>query len=66
MSQAWADIGVFGVGVMGSALARNLRSKGHKVVVFDVNTELKDKLVGEHGEEGGLSAASDVEPVTVR
>jgi 6-phosphogluconate dehydrogenase len=47
-----ARIGVVGLAVMGSNLARNLARNGHPVALFNRTTARTDELVAEHGHEG--------------
>ena len=47
-----ADIGVFGLAVMGANLARNAARHGFGVAVFNRNHERTDELIKEHGGEG--------------
>jgi 6-phosphogluconate dehydrogenase len=47
-----ADIGVFGLAVMGANLARNAAHHGFGVAVFNRNHERTDELIAEHGGEG--------------
>ena len=42
-----ADIGMIGLGVMGSNLARNMKSKGYKAAVYDLDPKRADALAGE-------------------
>lgn len=49
---ASADIGVTGLGVMGSNLARNLARNGHRVAVHNRSATRTERLVTEHGDEG--------------
>ena len=53
-----ADIGVFGLAVMGANLARNAARRGFGVAVFNRNHERTDELVAEHGGEGRFFPAS--------
>jgi 6-phosphogluconate dehydrogenase len=55
-----ANLGVFGLAVMGANLARNAARKGFGVAVFNRNTKRTDKLIAEHGHEGRLVAANTV------
>lgn len=51
MSEAAANIGVVGLAVMGSNLARNLASReGNTVAVFNRSREKTDQLIAEHPE----------------
>ena len=47
-----ADIGVFGLAVMGANLARNAARHGFAVALFNRNHERTDELMAEHGGEG--------------
>jgi len=47
-----ARIGVIGLAVMGSNLARNLARNGHPVALYNRTTEKTKALVAEHGHEG--------------
>ena len=46
-----SKIGLIGLGTMGSALARNLASKGFKVTLWNRTHEKMQEFVKEHGEE---------------
>lgn len=48
---------VSGLGVMGSALARNLASTGRPVVVHNRTTARIDELIDQHGDEGLVGAS---------
>jgi len=56
-----AEIGVIGLAVMGSNLARNLARHGHAVAVHNRSTEKIDALLDEHGDEGTFVAAPTLE-----
>ena len=47
-----ADIGVFGLAVMGANLARNAARHGFGIALFNRNHERTDELMAEHGGEG--------------
>jgi 6-phosphogluconate dehydrogenase len=47
-----ARIGVVGMAVMGSNLARNLARHGHPVALFNRTTSRTDEVVAAHGHEG--------------
>ena len=49
---ATADLGVFGLGVMGANLARNLARHGHVVAVFNRTLARTERLIERHGSEG--------------
>lgn len=55
-----ADVGVVGLAVMGSNLARNLARHGHTVAVYNRTTARTDELVEVHGAEGRFLAAPDL------
>ncbi|NQX34311.1 NADP-dependent phosphogluconate dehydrogenase [Herbiconiux sp. VKM Ac-2851] len=58
-SAATANIGVVGMAVMGSNLARNLASReGNTVAVFNRSPERTRKLVSEHPEAGFVASES--------
>jgi 6-phosphogluconate dehydrogenase len=56
-----ADIGVTGLGVMGSNLARNLARHGYTVAVHNRSRGRTDALVAQHGGEGRFVPASSLE-----
>jgi 6-phosphogluconate dehydrogenase len=56
-----ADIGVTGLGVMGSNLARNLARHGYTVAVHNRSGRRTDALVAQHGDEGRFVPASSLE-----
>jgi 6-phosphogluconate dehydrogenase len=60
LSEKQANIGVVGLAVMGSNLARNLASRGNTVAVYNRTTSRTTQLVEEHPECGFL-AAEDVD-----
>ncbi len=49
---ATADVGVVGLAVMGSNLARNLARNGHTVAVYNRTTARTDALVADHVADG--------------
>ncbi len=55
-----ADIGVTGMGVMGSRLARNLARHGHAVGIHNVTPDLTQALIADHGDEGIFIPADDM------
>ena len=55
-----ADIGVYGLGVMGANLARNLARHGHSVAVFNRTPARTRRLVERHGDEGDFVPAADL------
>ncbi|HJQ42982.1 MAG TPA: NADP-dependent phosphogluconate dehydrogenase, partial [Jatrophihabitantaceae bacterium] len=52
MTDAIADIGVTGLGVMGRNLARNLARHGHTVALHNRTYARTQSLIEQHGEEG--------------
>ncbi|MDQ1512618.1 MAG: 6-phosphogluconate dehydrogenase, partial [Microbacteriaceae bacterium] len=56
-----ADIGVVGMAVMGSNLARNLAHRGHRVAVYNRTTARTDEVIAQHGSEGDFAPASDID-----
>ncbi|MDO4665556.1 MAG: NADP-dependent phosphogluconate dehydrogenase [Actinomycetaceae bacterium] len=54
-----ADIGVMGMGVMGSNLARNLARKGYAVAVSDISAASTARLIDNHGDEGTFVPVSE-------
>jgi 6-phosphogluconate dehydrogenase len=57
-----ANIGVIGLAVMGSNLARNLASReGNVVAVFNRSPERTRQLITEHGEEGDFVPSEKIE-----
>jgi 6-phosphogluconate dehydrogenase len=59
--QPSADIGVIGLAVMGSNLARNLARHGHTVAVHNRSAAKIDALIDAHGQEGEFVAALSLE-----
>ena len=59
MSQL-ADIGVFGLSVMGGDLARNAARKGFGVALFNRHGARTDELVSRYGSEGRFVAAKSL------
>ena len=47
-----SNLGVIGLGVMGSSLARNFRSRGSRVAVYNLEREVLDRFMAEHGDGG--------------
>lgn len=56
-----AQIGVTGLAVMGSNLARNLARRGHTVAVHNRTVAKTDLLLSEHGDEGDFVRADTLE-----
>ncbi|WP_165242315.1 NADP-dependent phosphogluconate dehydrogenase [Corynebacterium lizhenjunii] len=59
--QATASIGVVGLAVMGSNLARNFARNGNTVAVYNRSPEKTRALVAEHGNEGDFVPAESIE-----
>ena len=53
-----ADIGVYGLGVMGANLARNLARHGHSVAVFNRTPARTRRLMERHADEGDFVPAA--------
>ena len=53
-----ADIGVYGLGVMGANLARNLARHGHSVAVFNRTPARTRRLMERHADEGHFAPAT--------
>lgn len=56
-----AQIGVVGLAVMGSNIARNFAHKGHTVAVYNRSPEKTRTLIAEHGDEGSFIASETIE-----
>lgn len=56
-----AQIGVVGLAVMGSNLARNFARNGNTVAVYNRSPEKTRALISEHGDEGAFIASENVE-----
>ncbi|EEI16591.1 NADP-dependent phosphogluconate dehydrogenase [Corynebacterium lipophiloflavum] len=56
-----AQIGVVGMAVMGSNLARNFASKGHTVAIFNRSPEKTRAVIEAHGHEGNFIASETIE-----
>lgn len=55
------EIGVVGLGTMGSNLARNLASRSAHVAVFNRTHRRTEEFMAEHGGEGDFTAAATLE-----
>ncbi|MFN8048936.1 MAG: NADP-dependent phosphogluconate dehydrogenase [Ancrocorticia sp.] len=55
-----ADIGVTGMAVMGSNLARNLAHKGYKVAIHNRSVSKTEKVFADHGSEGEFYPAESM------
>ena len=58
---ATADIGVVGMAVMGSNLARNLASRGHTVALYNRTNSRTDQVMSEHGSEGAFVPSHEID-----
>ena len=56
-----ADIGVVGMAVMGSNLARNLAHHGHRVAIYNRTTARTDEVIAQHGSEGDFVPSADID-----
>ncbi len=52
MTEQLAQVGVIGMAVMGSNLARNLARHGHRVALFNRTAAKTEAVMAEHGSEG--------------
>ncbi len=59
--EAVADIGLTGLAVMGSNLARNMARHGHTVAVHNRTTERMTTMLEEHGEDGDFIGSKTME-----
>jgi 6-phosphogluconate dehydrogenase len=57
---ATADIGVVGMAVMGSNLARNLAHHGYTVALYNRTRARTDEVMREHGGEGAFVPAGEI------
>ncbi|MGV9189244.1 NADP-dependent phosphogluconate dehydrogenase [Arcanobacterium canis] len=56
-----ADIGVTGMAVMGSNLARNLARNGYKVAIHNRSSEKTEKVMAAHGTDGEFYPSASME-----
>ncbi|MBW4041964.1 MAG: NADP-dependent phosphogluconate dehydrogenase [Acidobacteria bacterium] len=56
-----ADIGVVGMAVMGSNLARNLAHHGNVTAVYNRTASKTDEVIAEHGSEGEFVPSHDID-----
>ncbi|MBL3945475.1 NAD(P)-binding domain-containing protein, partial [Bacteroides thetaiotaomicron] len=56
-----AQIGVVGLAVMGSNLARNFAHKGHTVAVYNRSYAKTQDLMDNHGSEGNFIPSETIE-----
>ena len=52
------DVAVIGLGVMGSNLARNFASRGHRVAIFNRNPEATRNLAGRYADAAFVECES--------
>ncbi|MFV0457321.1 MAG: NADP-dependent phosphogluconate dehydrogenase [Actinomycetales bacterium] len=57
---ATADVGVVGLAVMGSNLARNMARNGYTVALYNRTTSRTDELIAEHGDEGNFVPSAEL------
>ncbi|AQP44903.1 NADP-dependent phosphogluconate dehydrogenase [Tessaracoccus flavus] len=55
-----ANVGVIGMAVMGSNLARNLARNGHRVALYNRTTAKTDGVMADHGHEGDFVPSIDL------
>ncbi len=55
-----ADVGVIGMAVMGSNLARNLARNGYAVAVYNRTTSKTDAVIADHGHEGDFRPSTEL------
>ncbi len=60
MSKAVADVGVVGMAVMGSNLARNFASRGYTVAVYNRTAAKTQALIDQHGTDGSFVACYEL------
>ena len=58
---ATAQVGVVGLAVMGSNLARNFARHGHTVALFNRTQARTDNLMAQHGDEGAFVPSETIE-----
>ncbi|WP_226345440.1 NADP-dependent phosphogluconate dehydrogenase [Agilicoccus flavus] len=56
-----AQVGVVGMAVMGSSLARNIARHGYRVALFNRTHARTEKVVADHGGEGSFVPAENLE-----
>src|SRR6478672_2276102 len=56
-----ATIGLTGLAVMGSNLARNIARHGHTIAVHNRSTEKTTRLLEEHGDDGDFVGSESLE-----
>ncbi|MDO5092159.1 MAG: NADP-dependent phosphogluconate dehydrogenase [Propionibacteriaceae bacterium] len=60
MTEHLAQVGVIGMAVMGSNLARNLAHKGFRVAIYNRTPARTDEVMAQHGTEGDFRPARDL------
>uniref|UniRef100_UPI003736F898 NAD(P)-binding domain-containing protein n=1 Tax=Luteococcus sp. TaxID=1969402 RepID=UPI003736F898 len=60
-AKALADVGVIGMAVMGSSLARNMAHKGFSVAIYNRTFAKTEEVIAEHGTEGTFIASEKIE-----
>ncbi|MDF1487809.1 NADP-dependent phosphogluconate dehydrogenase [Tessaracoccus caeni] len=55
-----ANVGVIGMAVMGSNLARNIARRGYRTALYNRTTSKTDAVIAEHGHEGDFVPAVDL------
>jgi 6-phosphogluconate dehydrogenase len=58
---ATADIGVVGMAVMGSNLARNLAHHGHTTAIYNRTASRTHEVIEQHGSEGDFVPSDDID-----
>ncbi len=61
MTEAEAQVGVIGMAVMGSSLARNIARHGYRTAIYNRTTSKTDAVIEDHGDEGDFVPASELE-----
>ncbi|MGO4956113.1 NADP-dependent phosphogluconate dehydrogenase [Luteococcus sp. Sow4_B9] len=56
-----ADVGVIGMAVMGSSLARNMAHKGYTTAIYNRTFAKTEEVIAEHGTEGNFIASEKIE-----
>ena len=60
MSEQLAQVGVIGMAVMGSNLARNLAHRGFRVALYNRTAARTDEVIALHGSEGDFAPSHDL------
>ena len=61
MTDQLAQIGVVGLAVMGSNIARNFARHGHTVAVYNRSFDKTERFMAEHSSEGAFVASDSIE-----